>query len=216
MYQKDQVRLFPGVVVEKTPTSGNSAQGTRKGRDMTVLQGNTTGGVSSNRWGKAMIGLAAVVVGLAAAYGISQQIDSSGSVTVPVTQGADFRTNVMQKRALEGYVGATLSPANKVADIQRHLEDKRALEGVTGSTPTVKSDMAARAEAGRALLEELNEAAILQARITAGAAYGNALEAANEAGSTGSEQAKALQEINEAWPTGSEQTTTPQQPSGPR
>ncbi len=182
---------------------------------MTVLQGNTTGGVSSNRWGKYMIGLAAVVVGLAAAFGISQQIDNSGSVTVPVTQGADFRTNVMQKRALEGYAGATtLSPASKVADIQRHLEAKRALEGVAGSTPTVNSDMAIRAEAGRVLLEELNEAAILQARIKAGEAYGKALEAANAAWPTGSPSNEFEQIRSQGVvPT---RTTTPEQPSGPR
>jgi hypothetical protein len=98
---------------------------------MTVLRENTAGGVGSNRFGKFVIGTAMVVVGLGAAYGISQVIDDTEPGTATATQSSSFESNLAQKQALEGFAGASVA-----ADQFRHsLAQKQALEGqVAAST----------------------------------------------------------------------------------
>ena len=120
---------------------------------MTVLQGNTAGGVGSNRFGKFVIGTAMVVVGLGAAYGISQVIDDTEPGTATATQSSSFESNLAQKQALEGFAGASVA-----ADQFRHsLAQKQALEGQVGTSAS-GNQMSAEIAAGSAYLESLNQA----------------------------------------------------------
>ncbi|HEY6633985.1 MAG TPA: hypothetical protein VI141_00065 [Acidimicrobiia bacterium] len=122
---------------------------------MTVLQRNTASGVSSNRFGKYVIGGAMVVVGLAAAFGISQVIDDTEPGTATATQSSSFETNLAQKQALEGFTGASVA-----ADQFRHsLAQKQALEGQVGSSTAASGNqMSAQVAAGTAYLDSLNQA----------------------------------------------------------
>ena len=122
---------------------------------MTVLQGNTAGGVGSNRFGKFVIGTAMVVVGLGAAYGISQVIDDTEPGTATATQSSSFESNLAQKQALEGFAGASVA-----ADQFRHsLAQKQALEGQVGSSTAASGNqMSAQVAAGTAYLDSLNQA----------------------------------------------------------
>ena len=143
---------------------------------MTVLHENTAGSTRSNRFGKFMVGTAMVVVGIGAAFGISQLIDSS-SVAGTATPA---HPAVRSVDAITGNVVA------QTPSLQGNIAAKNALEGHVSSS--VGTQMQATVEAGKTQLAALNEAAKLQALNEWGRAYGAGLaetarlEALNEWG----------------------------------
>ncbi|HET9260851.1 MAG TPA: hypothetical protein VFP42_12070 [Acidimicrobiia bacterium] len=143
---------------------------------MTVLHGNTAGQARSNRFGKFMVGAAMVAVGIGAAFGISQLIDS------PSTAG----TVTPAHPAVRSVDAITGNVATRTPSLQADIAAKNALEGHISSS--VGTQMQATVEAGMAQLAAFNEAARLQALNEWGRAYGAQLaeaarlEALNEWG----------------------------------
>jgi hypothetical protein len=135
---------------------------------MTVLHENTAGSTRSNRFGKFMVGTAMVVVGIGAAFGISQLIDETGTGSATLTQSETFESNISDKRALEGYAGAVV--ATVTPNFDRHIAAKNILEGNASSV--AGAQMKATFGAGQAQLAALNEAGRLQALNEWGRAYG--------------------------------------------
>lgn len=143
---------------------------------MTVLQGNTAGKARTNRFGKFTIGAAMVVVGIAAAFGISQVIDS------PSTAG----TVTSAHPAVRSVDAITGNVVTQTSSLQGNIAAKNALEGYeTGMAQSAALNEAARLQAlnewGRAYGAQLAEAARLEALNEWGAAYGAALEDAKGA-----------------------------------